>query len=141
MRALRLAGATTALRRTFGVAIGRIRQAGFLRGLEPAWQALTEEAGKSAWDQGQRMTLEQAMDLALEDPDTRPGTLRPGGPLSARELEVVSLVAEGLSDVQVAEKLHVSPRTVGGHLRVAYRKLGVRSRTAAVKRASELALI
>ncbi len=86
------------------------------------------------------MTLEQALNLALEEPETKPD--RPtGGILSAREVEVLSLVAEGLSDAQVAEKLYVSPRTVGGQLRVAYRKLGVKSRTAAVKRAGELGLI
>jgi DNA-binding NarL/FixJ family response regulator len=41
----------------------------------------------------------------------------------------------------VAENLYVSPRTVGGHLSGVYRKLQVKSRTAAVKRAGELGLI
>jgi DNA-binding NarL/FixJ family response regulator len=54
---------------------------------------------------------------------------------------VLSLVAEGLSDAEVAEKLYVSPRTVGGHLRGAYGKLVVKSRTAAIKKAGELGLI
>jgi predicted ATPase/DNA-binding CsgD family transcriptional regulator len=140
VRALLLGGATAALRRTFGVAIGLTRQADFRRSLEPAWQALDAEEGQAAWEEGRKMSLEQALDLALEEPETKPD--RPSESLlSAREVEVLSLVAEGLSDAQVADKLYVSPRTVGGHLRVAYRKLGVKSRTAAVKRAGELGLI
>ena len=85
------------------------------------------------------MTLEEALSLAFEEPTIpeRP----PDSLLSDRELEVLSLVAGGLSDAEVAENLYVSPRTVGGHLRGVYRKLGVKSRTAAVKRAGELGLI
>ncbi|MGY1692332.1 ATP-binding protein [Geodermatophilus sp. SYSU D01105] len=59
-------------------------------------------------------------------------------PLSARELEVLRLVARGSSDAEVARALFLSVRTVGGHLGSAYRKLGVRSRTAAVRRLAEL---
>ncbi len=114
-------------------------QDAFRRRLEPAWQSLGEEEGKATFDEGRAMTLEQVLAQALEEP-TRPA--RPSaGLLSTRELEVLALVAQGLSDAQVAENLYVSPRTVGGHLRGAYRKLEVKSRTAAVKRARELGLI
>jgi DNA-binding CsgD family transcriptional regulator len=51
--------------------------------------------------------------------------------LSAREVEVLRLVAQGLSDAQVAERLFLSPRTVSTHLRAIYNKLGVDNRTAA----------
>jgi DNA-binding CsgD family transcriptional regulator len=86
------------------------------------------------------MTLEEALDLAYAEPGAKPN--RPSeGPLSARELEILSLVARGITDAEVAENLYVSPRTVSGHLRGAYRKLGVKSRTAAVKKAGELGLI
>jgi ATP/maltotriose-dependent transcriptional regulator MalT len=139
-RALRLGGATDALRRTYGVTIGPSERAAFRRRLEPAWHELGDEAGQKAWEEGRAMTLEEAMDLALAVPGTSPD-LPPDTPLSARELEVLSLVAEGLSDARVAENLYVSPRTVNGHLRGVYRKLGVKSRTAAVKRARELGLI
>ena len=61
--------------------------------------------------------------------------------LSARELEVLRLVAEGLTDALVAERLHLSARTVSTHLRSVYRKLVVGSRAADVKRAYELRLI
>lgn len=92
------------------------------------------------------MTLEETLAYALEEP-TMPRQKaqappeRPAGPLSARELEVLRLVAEGLTDAQVAERLHLSPRTVGRHLESVYRKLGVSSRTAAVKEAGELGLL
>ena len=136
--ALRLGGATAALRRTYGVSIGPGSETLFRRSLRPAWQALTEEEGRTAWAEGRKMTLEQALSLVFGEP-TKPRAS--GSHLSDRELEVLSLVAQGLADAEVAEKLYVSPRTVGGHLRGVYRKLGVKSRTAAVKRAGELGLI
>ena len=136
--ALRLGGATAALRRTYGVSIGPGSEKLFRRSLQPAWQALTEEEGRSSWAEGRKMTLEQALSLVFGEP-TKPRAS--GGHLSDRELEVLSLVAEGLSDAEVAENLYVSPRTVSGHLRSAYRRLGVKSRTAAVKKAGELGLI
>ena len=140
-RALRLAGATDTLRRTYGVSIGPIGDADYVRSLEPAWQALGEEEGKAAWEEGRAMTLEEALAFALEEQETKPN--RPSeSVLSVRELEVLSFVAEGLSDVQIAERLHLSPRTVGQHLGSVYRKLGVRgSTTAAVHKAGEMDLI
>ena len=60
----------------------------------------------------------------------------PGG-LTAREVEVLRLVAEGLTDAQVAERLTLSPRTVSQHLRSVYNKLGVSSRAAATRFAVE----
>jgi len=56
---------------------------------------------------------------------------------AAREAEVLRLVAEGLTDAQVAERLFVSPHTVGTHLRAVYGKLGVTSRAAATRTAIE----
>jgi DNA-binding NarL/FixJ family response regulator len=53
-----------------------------------------------------------------------------GDQLSPRELEVVRLVARGMTNRQVAEALFLSPRTVDRHLSAAMRKLEVRSRTA-----------
>ena len=57
--------------------------------------------------------------------------------LSAREVEVLRLVAQGLSNPQVAARLVLSPRTVDHHLRSIYGKLGVSSRTAASRFAIE----
>jgi DNA-binding CsgD family transcriptional regulator len=53
--------------------------------------------------------------------------------LSQREVEVLRLVAVGLTDAQVAERLVLSPRTVSTHLRSIYSKLGVTSRQAATR--------
>ncbi len=57
--------------------------------------------------------------------------------LTARESDVLRLVARGLSNLQVAHELHVSERTVAKHLERVYAKLGVASRTAAVARVRE----
>jgi DNA-binding CsgD family transcriptional regulator len=57
---------------------------------------------------------------------------RPAG-LTAREVEILRLVAEGLSNAEVAARLSLSPRTVNGHLTAIYGKLGVTSRSAAVR--------
>jgi DNA-binding CsgD family transcriptional regulator len=136
--ALCLGGATVALRRTYGVSIGPGSETLFQRSLRPAWQALAEDKGRSVWAEGRKMKLEQALSLALGEQGPE---LSSAGLLSSRELEVLALVAGGLSDAEVAEDLYVSPRTVGGHLGGVYRKLGVKSRTAAVKKAGELGLI
>lgn len=53
--------------------------------------------------------------------------------LTTREVEVLRLIAHGMSDTQAAERLVVSQRTIHSHLRSIYRKLGVESRTAATR--------
>jgi DNA-binding NarL/FixJ family response regulator len=57
--------------------------------------------------------------------------------LSAREVDVLRLVAAGLTDAEAAERLFLSVRTVNAHLRSIYRKLGVGSRAAAGRFAAE----
>jgi ATP/maltotriose-dependent transcriptional regulator MalT len=59
-------------------------------------------------------------------------------PLSAREVQVLRLVAEGLTDGQIAERLVLSRHTVHRHVANVYAKLGCSSRAAAVARANEL---
>lgn len=61
--------------------------------------------------------------------------------LTAREIEVLRLVAHGMSDAQVADKLVVSQRTVHSHLRTIYRKLQVGSRNEAARWALERRLV
>jgi LuxR family maltose regulon positive regulatory protein len=62
-------------------------------------------------------------------------------PLTARELDVLHLLAEGLSNKQIASKLIVAPSTVKQHLKNIYVKLDVHSRTQAVVRAREIDLL
>ncbi len=63
----------------------------------------------------------------------------PGSPdrLTAREVEVLRLLARGLSNAQIADKLVVSLLTVKAHLRSIYSKVGVTSRSAATRYALE----
>ena len=62
-------------------------------------------------------------------------------PLTERELEVLRLLAGGLSNKEIAERLIVAPSTVKQHLKNIYGKLDVHSRTQAVARGRELALL
>ena len=62
-------------------------------------------------------------------------------PLSQRELEVLSLAAEGLTNQEIAQTLYVSINTVKTHLRNIYGKLGVTTRREAAAKATALGLI
>jgi DNA-binding CsgD family transcriptional regulator len=66
--------------------------------------------------------------LLTRDEDAEPG---PYSQLTAREREVVALVAEGKTNAQIASQLWVAPSTVKKHLEHVYEKLGVGRRTAA----------
>jgi DNA-binding CsgD family transcriptional regulator len=55
-----------------------------------------------------------------------------GSRLTSREREILSRVAEGKTNAEVASLLHISPQTVRKHLENVYAKLGVHTRTGAV---------
>jgi pimeloyl-ACP methyl ester carboxylesterase/DNA-binding CsgD family transcriptional regulator len=78
--------------------------------------------------------------LAPGDP-SRPAADPPADLLTAREREVLTLIANGLSDQEVAEQLVVSPHTVHRHVANIRTKLGRNSRTAAVAEAARLGLL
>lgn len=82
------------------------------------------------------MELERGIEYALsaEEPSeaTPSAPERPAG-LTTREAEVLELVAQGLTNAQVAQRLFLSPRTVDTHLTSIYHKLGVGSRSAATR--------
>jgi predicted ATPase/DNA-binding CsgD family transcriptional regulator len=61
--------------------------------------------------------------------------------LSPRELDVLRLLAEGISDIQIAERLFLSKHTINAHLRNVYSKLGVTSRSAATRYAIEQGIL
>lgn len=61
--------------------------------------------------------------------------------ISPRELEVLEQLAAGLSNKEIADKLHVSPHTVKTHVARLFEKLGARRRTEAILKARELGLL
>jgi DNA-binding NarL/FixJ family response regulator len=75
-------------------------------------------AFSTAWSEGQRLSLEQASALALEaiDDPARAAAGAPAHDLTRRELEVLSLLAEHLSDREIADRLFLSPRTIERHV-------------------------
>ncbi len=88
--------------------------------------------------EGEAMSQAQAAQIFL-NPQSKESTRRVEllNSLTKREIEILRLVAQGLSDAQVAERLVLSPRTVNAHLTSVYNKLGVNSRAAATRFAIE----
>ena len=68
--------------------------------------------------------IEEQVAVSPEAPEIPAG-------LTRREIQVLRLVAKGLSDAEIGEALFISPRTASGHLQSIYNKLDVNSRTAA----------
>ncbi len=62
-------------------------------------------------------------------------------PMTKRELDVLRMMAEGLLRQAIAERLHVSINTINTHIRNIYRKLEVRSNTAAIHKARQLGIL
>jgi non-specific serine/threonine protein kinase len=103
-----------------------------------------EEAFEVAWAEGRAMAPEQAVGYALQPPNVpeqaSPSASFPAG-LSPREVEVLRLVARGMTNARIAQELFISPRTVNGHLTSAYHKMGTSTRTEAARFASEHGLL
>jgi DNA-binding CsgD family transcriptional regulator len=130
-----------AFREAIGVPMPPIERPDYERAVAAARSHLGQRAFAAAWEEGRSMTLEQvlaglkALSISIPSepvsapPDTERVTYPAG--LTAREVEVLRLVAQGLTDVQVAEQLVISPRTVNTHLTSIYAKIQVSSRSAA----------
>ena len=98
-------------------------------------QVLAEQAGATTPGQTSTVpTIQQPASTSVPPP-AYPDELTP------REVEVLRLVASGLSTAQVAEKLIISPRTAHAHIRSIYSKLGITSRSAATRYAIDHKLI
>jgi predicted ATPase/DNA-binding CsgD family transcriptional regulator len=151
--AVQLWGAVEALHEAMGTPIPPVYRADYDRSVAAARTQLGEKAFAAAWAEGRTMTPGQA--FAAQGRTTRPALITaeqasvspkksatpyPDG-LTARELEVLRLIASGLSNAQVAERLVISPRTVDTHLTSIYSKIGVSSRSAATRYAMEHHLV
>jgi predicted ATPase/DNA-binding CsgD family transcriptional regulator len=140
--AAQLWGAAETLREAFGIPIPLVERAGYERAVSAARVQLGDRAFAAAWAQGRAMTAEQALAAKGQKPAplsttiVTPSPTYPAG-LTAREVEVLRLVASSLTDAQIAEKLVLSPRTVHAHISSIYSKLGVTSRSAATRYAIE----
>lgn len=134
-RAATLFGAATSLRLTLGANHSALVQSAQDAGFTAAREALGEQAFGRALDAGAALTLEEAR--ALAEREAAEGEAGTTVGLTLAELRVLRLVADGLTNAEVARDLVVSERTVHAHLRTIYRKLGVGSRAAATRFAVE----
>jgi len=111
---------------------------------------LDEASWQGAWEEGRAMSMEQAIEYALlvEEPSaTTPSSTTSDSSLSSalehpagltpREIEVLGLVAGGMTSARIAKELYLSPRTVEAHITSIYHKIGVSSRSAATRFALE----
>jgi predicted ATPase/DNA-binding CsgD family transcriptional regulator/TolA-binding protein len=114
---------------------------------------LGEEAFTAAWEAGKAFSLTDALALALGElspdvpriaaPSPAEGVSQPAEPgstLTPREIEVLQLVAAGLTNAGIASHLHVSINTVRTHLASIFDKINVKTRGAAVRYAFEHSL-
>lgn len=151
-RAVSLFGAASSLREVSATPALPSDRRVYAPGLAAARDLLDDEDFAHAWDEGKTMPLERAIADAGEfagpplpqnrndtlgapasatDPGLPPGQNRRTGRLTARQAEVLRLVAQGKTDRQIAAELVLSEKTVGRHLESIFARLGVTSRAAA----------
>jgi LuxR family maltose regulon positive regulatory protein len=131
-----------------GEALTRARPQGYVRRfveLGPAMEALLRKGPVQDVAPDYVRKLRSAFGTPSETPQAESPPHSPTQPLieplSARELEVLSLVAEGLSNREIGRRLHIAESTVKSHLNNVYGKLGVKNRTQAVAKARALNLL
>ncbi|HEX9134858.1 MAG TPA: tetratricopeptide repeat protein, partial [Ktedonobacteraceae bacterium] len=146
-------GAAEGLREAIGAPLPFDERSDYEQAMTAARTSLGEEAFARARAEGRAMPLEQVIAQAVETKEAPPTEPKPGEAnqeeassylpptypdgLTAREVEVLRLLARGLSNAQIAEELVVSLLTVKAHLRSIYSKVGVTSRSAATRYALE----
>lgn len=145
--ATQLLAAFTTIRDAWGIGGSQTDAAEFVDVIARVRAAQDPTQFESAWQQGTSLSNPQVTDLALALLDAELSTQQAvsqtvsPSPLTPRELEVLQLVASGLTDAQVAEQLVISPRTVNTHMTSIFNKLGVSSRMAATRSAQERKLL
>ncbi len=150
--AAQLWGAAEASREVMGAPLPPVERATYEERVAAARSAIGKRIFSAYWAQGRTMTPEQALAAQGKTATFSPHATKPASissrsatanlaGLTAREVEVLRLVALGLTDAQVAEQLVISPRTVTSHLSSIYNKLGVTSRAAATRFAVDHQLV
>ncbi len=149
VRAARLWGAAEALRTTIGAPLPPEPRPYYERSMAAARAQLGEALWEAAFSEGVAMSAEDAVEYALSEEEVAPERLPAGEGtdepltdlLTVRELEVAALVAQGLSNRQIASELYLSERTVGNHVSKILRKLGYSSRVQVAAWATEQRLL
>lgn len=129
--------------RVIGQAISLSEAGGFVRtivGEGEAMQALLLQAERRGIHPGYTRYLLEAFAFVPAEKTSPEGPSLPEA-LSQRELDVLNLLAMGMTNREIAERLFISLRTVKFHTGNIFSKLGVRNRTQAVARARELGLL
>ncbi len=136
-QAARLFGAADVLREAIHTVVSPAQRAEYDRHMATMRARLDETALAGAWVKGRAMTVEQAIEyaLALEEASSHrtkrtehPSPDQRLGALTAREREVAGLIAQGLTNREIASRLVVSERTAEGHVQSILNKLGFNSR-------------
>jgi len=152
--AARLAGAVETLRTNLDGPFTPLQEADYERSFIAVRARRSEPLVAAAWARGRTMTLEEAIAYALTLPDVPisiPSTVAstpmlpltqtyPAG-LTAREVEVLRLLAQRFTYPEIAEKLIISRRTVNAHVTSIYSKLGVTTREGAIRFTAEHHLV
>jgi DNA-binding CsgD family transcriptional regulator len=146
-RAARLWGAAEAMREEIHAPLPAVFRTEYERAVTATRTQLGEQAFAEAMVQGRAMTPEQALAAqgraALSLPAPPPLVVPLAAPatspagLTAREMDVLRLLTQGLTSAQIAEQLVIGLVTVNAHVRSIYSKLGVTSRAAATRYALE----
>jgi predicted ATPase/serine/threonine protein kinase/DNA-binding CsgD family transcriptional regulator len=143
--AARLWGAAEVHREVNGAPLPPVDRPVYEGSVSAARSNLGDETFAVAWVEGRTLTPEQALTAqgrvtlpqplpttSSSAPPAKPSPTYPDG-LTAREVEVLRLLAQGMTDAQIAEQLVISPRTVNNHLTSIYQKIQVSSRSAATR--------
>lgn len=127
--AARLCAAADAIRRRTGMVRYAVYQPGYDRLIADVRMGMSDEDFDAAWGEGAAMTRDEAIAYAMRGRGDRKRPDIGWDSLTPAEIDVVKLVAEGLTNKDVATRLFVSPRTVQSHLAHVFTKLGVTTRT------------
>jgi predicted ATPase/DNA-binding CsgD family transcriptional regulator len=139
-RATRLLAAAHAGIELLGARLAPSDQAVYERTRTAILSQLDEAEFSRAWNEGLALSPREAADYKEPVQQVTGKSRYPDG-LTRREVEVLKLIAEGLSDIDVASRLHLSRHTVNAHLHSIYGKLNVSSRSAATRYAMEQGLV